>query len=95
MECCWFFVSMTYGVFSVIDISNIDIDNDGVLSMSILVFDIGEVILGISVMIIGFIINHINYTWNFGTCFCMSFRIGKVCQYVSESFSGGMLTGHA
>ena len=80
---------MTYG-----DFSDIDIDNGGVLSMSILVFDIGEVILGIPVLILGFVINQINYAWNFGTCFCMRFRIGKVCQYVSESFSGGMLIRH-
>ena len=48
---------MTYGDFSDFDISNIDIDNGGVLSMSILVFDIGEVMLGISLLILGFVIN--------------------------------------
>ena len=66
---------MTFGDFSDIDISNIDnrnIDNGGVLSVSLLVFDIGEVILGISVLILGFVINQINYAWTFGTYFCMS-----------------------
>ena len=88
---------MTFGDLSDIGISNIDnrnIDNGGVLSVSLLVFDIGEVILGISVLILGFVINHINYAWNFGTCFCMRFRIDKVCRYVSESFSDGMLIRH-
>ena len=50
-------MSMTCGDFSDIDISNINIDICGVLSMLLLVFDIGEVILGILVLILGFVIN--------------------------------------
>ena len=51
---------MIFGDFSDIDISNTDISNidiGGVLLVTILIFDIGEVILGISVLILGFVIN--------------------------------------
>ena len=46
---------MIFGDISDIDISNIDIG--GVISVTILIFDIGEVILVISVSILGSVIN--------------------------------------
>ena len=51
---------MIFGDISDIDISNIEISNidiGGVTSVSMLIFDIGEVILVISVLILGFVIN--------------------------------------
>ena len=61
---------MIFGDFSDIDMSNNDISNidiGGVTFVMILRFDIGEVILGKSVLILGFVINHINYAWTSNT----------------------------
>ena len=66
---------MIFGDISDIDISNIDISNidiGGVILVTILIFDIGEVILVISVLVLGFVINQINYAWTFDTYICMS-----------------------
>ena len=57
---------MIFGDFSDIDISNTDIRNidiGGVILVTILIFDIGKVIWGKSVLRLGFVINHIDYAW--------------------------------